>query len=102
MENKALDNTDIKDVKNTTSDVKVFGDGDLFKLLSKASSNEQGWMKSTKAMFTGTGCVVQVTTQIRNADWSHEVAEAVTFVPNVKIVEDIKDGVCVGRHLEAL
>jgi len=102
VENKALNNTKISDVKKTTSDVEVFGDGDLFKLLSKASSRSQGWMKSTKAMFTGTGCVVQVTTQVQNPDYTHSIAEAVTFVPNVKIVEDMKDGVCVGRHLEAL
>lgn len=102
MSEKALDNTEIKDVKQTTSDVKVFGDGNLFQLLSKASSFNQGWMKSTKAMFTGTGCVVQVTTQMKDNDNSLSIAEAVTYVPHVKIVEDVKDGVCIGRHLEAL
>ena len=102
MENKALDNTDIKDVKKTTSDVKVFGDGNLFKLLSKASSVSQGWMKSSKAMFTGTGCVVQVTTEITNPDGSKSIAEALTYVPNTKIVEYVEDGVCKGRRLEAM
>jgi len=102
VENKALNNTKIDDVKKTTSDVEVFGDGDLFKLLSKASSRSQGWMKSTKAMFTGTGCAIQVTTQVQNPDLTHSVAEAITFVPNVKIVEDMKNGICIGRHLEAL
>ncbi|MGL4452412.1 MAG: hypothetical protein ACRCTZ_14665, partial [Sarcina sp.] len=39
------------------------------------------WMKSTKAMeIDGIGCVIQVTTQ-----QGDNVAEAVTFVPGVKI-----------------
>ena len=45
-------------------------------------------MKSTKAMqIDGVGCVVQATTQQRNADGSYSVAEALTFVPGVRIVE---------------
>lgn len=83
---KSLSNTNIEDVKKTTSDIKVFGNGDLFQLLSKASSESQGWMKSCKAMkIEGGGCVVQVTTQYNNPDGSKSVAEALTFVPNVKI-----------------
>jgi hypothetical protein len=62
----------------------VFGDGDLFKLISKASSKNEGWMKSTKAMqIDDVGCVIQVTTQ--QAD---NVSEALTFVPATKIVGD--------------
>lgn len=80
---KQLNNTNIEDVKRTTSDVEVFGNGDLFQLISKASSKSQGWMKSTKAMDTGTGCVVQVTTELTNPDGSKAVAEALTFVPYV-------------------
>ncbi len=44
-------------------------------------------MKSCKAMEVSGGCVVQVTTQ----QWSN-VAEALTFVPNVQIVEDVNGG----------
>jgi len=80
---KTLDNTNVAEAKDQVSDIKVFGNGDLFQLICKASSKEQGWMKSTKAMYTGNGCVVQVTTQQGN-----QVAEALTFVPNVKILED--------------
>jgi CRISPR/Cas system-associated protein Cas5 (RAMP superfamily) len=58
---------------------------DLFKLLSKASSEAEGWMKSTKAMNTGNGVVIQVTTQQRNPDGSYAVAEAVTFVPGCSV-----------------
>jgi hypothetical protein len=82
-EAKAMDITDVKKAKENINDLKVFGNGDTFKLICKASSSAQGWMKSTKAMeIEGVGCVVQVTTQ-----QGDNIAEAVTFVPNVKIVE---------------
>jgi hypothetical protein len=86
---KTLDNINIKDAKSKVSDIKVFGNGNLFQLLSKASSKEQGWMKSTKAMQVESGgCVIQVTTQQKNPNGSYSIAEALTFVPNVKIMED--------------
>ena len=91
MKEKTLDNVNIDDVKKKVSDVVVFGDGDLFELISKASSKEQGWMKSTKAMDTGNGCVVQVTTQQKNIDGTYSLAEALTFVPNV-IIKTAKNG----------
>lgn len=90
MENKTLDNTNVEEAKQKVSDIKVFGNGDLFQLICKASSESQGWMKSTKAMQTPNGCVVQVTTQQRNPDGSYVIAEALTFVPNVTIAEDKK------------
>jgi hypothetical protein len=81
---KTLDVENVEQLKQKVSDVKVVGDGNLFQLLSKASSKEQGWMKSTKAMpIYGIGCVVQVTTQ-----QGDNVAEALTFVPRVRIVSD--------------
>ena len=89
LEEKALNNTNIEDVKKQVSDVEVFGNGDLFQLIAKASSKEQGWMKSTKAMaIPGVGCVVQVTTQQRNPSGAYVIAEALTFVPNVSIHTD--------------
>ena len=92
---KTLHNTDVNGAHKNVPDITVFGDGDMFKLLSKASSEKEGWMKSTKAMaILGVGCVVQVTTQQRNPDGSYSLAEAVTFVPGVTIVEDSQ-----GRHL---
>jgi hypothetical protein len=58
----------------------------------KASSKNEEWMKSTKALeIDGLGCVVQVTTQ-----QCHHVAEAVCFVPGVRIVDDEEFG---GRKL---
>ena len=82
-EEKTLNNTSINDAKQKVSDIEVFGNGDLFQLISKASSKSQGWMKSTKAMETPTGCVIQVTTQNRD-----RIAEALTFVPGSKIMTD--------------
>lgn len=90
---KTLHNSDISGTRVNVKDVQVVGNGDSFKLLCKASSENEGWMKSTKAMeVEGVGCVVQVTTQQRNEDGSYSVAEAVTFVPLCKIVDDVNSG----------
>lgn len=86
-ENKTLDVVSIEDAKTKVSDIVVVGDGNLFKVLSKASSKSQGWMKSTKAMEVPSGVVVQVTTQ-----QGSNVAEALTYVPGVKIVDDENGG----------
>ena len=78
---KTLHNSDISKARENVTDINVFGDGDLFKLISKASSKEEDWMKSTKAMqIDGVGCIVQVSTQQGN-----NVAEALVFVPNITI-----------------
>ena len=83
---KTLSNTDISGARKNVPDVQVFGDGDQWQLLCKASSESEEWMKSTKAMAAGSGVLVQVTTQQRNPDGTYAIAEALTFVPNVKIV----------------
>ena len=88
MESKTLDNTNVAEAKAKISDIKVFGNGDLFQLICKASSESQGWMKSTKAMQTPHGCVVQVTTQQKNIDLTYSIAEALTYVPGVSIGTD--------------
>jgi len=98
MATKSLGNTDINGAKVNVKDIVVFGNGDTFQLLSKASSVAEGWMKSTKAMQVPSGCVVQVTTQQVNPDGSYSLAEAITYVPGTKIVED-KFG---GRKLVSL
>lgn len=85
---KTLDNVDFDQVKKQVSDVKGVGDGNLFRLLCKASSKTECWMKSSKAMeIDGVGCVVQVTTQ-----QGENIAESVCFVPGVKIEDDINGG----------
>ena len=66
-------------------------------MICKASSEKEGWTKSTKAMEVAPaeghtrefrGCVVQVTTQQRNIDGTYALAEAITFVPYCEIAED--------------
>ena len=85
---KTYNNKDIADVRVNVGDVEVVGNGDMFKLLCKASSKKEGWMKSTKAcQIKGIGCIVQVTTQ-----QGANVAESICFVPGVKITEDINGG----------
>jgi len=92
-EGKTLDVVSIEDAQKKVSDLVFVGDGNLFKVLAKASSKSQGWMKSTKAMEVPFGVVVQVTTQ-----QGDNVAEALTYVPGVRIEED-DDG---GRKLVAI
>lgn len=101
---KTLGNTTASQAKDNVKDIEFWGDGDTFKLISKASSKAEGWMKSTKAMqIKGGGCVVQVTTQQKNSDGSYSLAEAITFVPNSEIHE-VKndDGKVIARHIQHL
>lgn len=92
---KTLDNTTADKASKQVEDIKFWGNRNTFKLISKASSEAEGWMKSTKAMeIPSLGCVVQVTTQQGN-----NVAEAVTYVPGSRIIDVIEDGKIVGRFL---
>ncbi|GAV11483.1 hypothetical protein [Paenibacillus sp. NAIST15-1] len=86
MDNKTLNANNIEDAKAKISDIEVYGNGDTFELLCKASSESQGWMKSTKVCNLPNGCLVQVSTQQKNVDGSYSVAEAITFVPDVKMI----------------
>lgn len=95
---KTLKNSDASGVSINVPDVQFFGDGDQWKLLCKASSESEGWMKSTKAMEIGHDVLVQVTTQQMNPDGSYVVAEALALVPFSRIVNDSEEG---GRKLEA-
>ena len=92
MTEKTLYNSDVSGARQNVPDIKVVGNGDMFSLLCKASSQSEGWMKSTKAMEVPGGCVVQVTTHQRNHDGTNSVAEALCFVPGVKIVPDENNG----------
>ena len=96
MSEKSMGNTDVNGARKNVKDIVVFGNGDMFKLLCTSSSQEVGWMKSTKAMEVVGGCVVQITTQQKNIDLTYSVAEALTYVPGVKIAEDVEFG---GRKL---
>ena len=97
MNVKTLHNSDVSGARKNVSDLVVYGNGDAFQLLCKASSRDEGWMKSTKAMqIDGVGCVVQVTTQ-----QGDNVAESITFVPGVRVVS-IGGNVENGRELIAI
>ena len=83
---KILHNSEVSGARQNVSDLVIYGNGDTFQLICKASSKAEGWMKSTKAMeIRGTGCIVQVTTQ-----QGDNVSEALTFVPGVRI--ELVDG----------
>lgn len=79
-EKKTLGNTKASAAKENVRDIQFYGDGDMFKCISKAWSVKEGWMKSTKAMNVPGGIVLQVSTQ-----QGDNVAEAVTFVPGVTV-----------------
>lgn len=87
IQEKSLNVVSIEDAKEKINDIEVVGNGNLWQLLCKASSKSQGWMKSTKGLQTKEGVVLQVTTQQGN-----EIAEALTFVPGVVIVDDVNGG----------
>jgi len=97
---KSLHNTTANGARKNVKDIKFWGDGDTFKLISKASSEVEGWMKSTKAMQAGKAVVVQVTTQQRNPDGSYSIAEALTTVENAEIVDIMENEVVVARQIQ--
>lgn len=78
-ETKTKTVTSNKDLKKKVKDVKVVG-SDLWVLICKASSESEGWMKSTKAMDVGHGVVMQMTTQQND-----HVAETSVFIPGAGI-----------------
>lgn len=91
MTEKTLYNSDASGATKNVPDIQFFGDGDTWQLICKASSQSEGWMKSTKAMEVATGAIVQVTTQQRNPDGSYAIAEAVCFVPGGTVTTSADD-----------
>ena len=100
---KSLHNTCSNGATKNVKDIVFWGNGDTFKLISKASSEAEGWMKSTKAMKCGKDVVIQVTTQQKNPDGSYSLAEALTTAHNKKIVETTDtNGNVVSRTIEEI
>ena len=100
---KSLHNTCSNGATKNVKDIIFWGNGDTFQLISKASSEAEGWMKSTKAMKCGKDVVIQVTTQQKNPDGSYSVAEALTTAHNKKIVETTdQNGNVVSRTIEEI
>jgi hypothetical protein len=89
---KTQHNSHISGAHNNLHNIKVVGNGEMFQLLCNASSQSEGWMKSTKACQVVGGCIVQVTTHQRNHDGTNSIAEALTYVPGVRIDDDVNGG----------
>ena len=100
---KSLQNTTSNGATKNVKDIQFWGDSDTFKLISKASSEAEGWMKSTKAMeIESIGCVIQTTTQQRNPDGSYSLCDTTTFVKDVKISEQLNsDNEVISRKLKS-
>lgn len=76
-------------MKNYTQFV---GNKNAFRPLCKSFNEYEGWTKTVDVMeIPYSGCLIQVTTRQKNSDGSYSVAEALTFVPSVHIVEDEND-----------
>ena len=80
---KTLGNTDVNGTRRNVPDVVVYGNGDTFALWVKASSQSEGWMKTTKVANVPGGALVQTETQQRNPDGSYALSQALTFVTDV-------------------
>ena len=83
MQAKTLTNISPETARVNVPDIEVVGDPGAWKVICKASSKSEGWMKSTKAMTMAMGVLVQVTTQ-----QGGRVAEALTFVPGACLEPD--------------
>ena len=89
---KTLSNVDPDSAAEAVTDMQVIGNPGTWKVLCKAWSDAEGWMKSTKAMAVANDVIVQVSTQQKAPDGSSSVAEALIFVPFMAIQEDAFNG----------
>lgn len=81
----------VKKTEDVQGDVEIVGDPDRLKLLFKADGGT--WVRSTKAMDVGPGCVVQMSTKFLTPQGTWNAAEALTYVPDTVIVgEEEGDG----------
>jgi hypothetical protein len=87
MSEKTLNVFNTNDARARISDIEVKGNPDIWILVCKASSSNQGWMKSTKVLNAPNGCFLQASTQQMNPDGTYSVAESVTFAPGINYVD---------------
>ena len=73
---KPLGVTSVDEAKNQCPDVQFHGDPDRWKLIVKASSEQQRWMHSTKAMDVPGGVVLLVDTQVGG-----QISKALVLIP---------------------
>jgi hypothetical protein len=84
----------VQETKDVQGPVDIVGNPDRLKLLFKAAGKT--WVRSTKAMEVGDGCVVQVSTKFLTPQGAWNLAEAVTYVPGAEIIEEAGGS---GRYL---
>jgi len=91
-ESRPMGITNPEEARSVVSDIKVVGDPDFMSVLSKASSETQGWMKSTKAReVPGLGVLVQFTNRERNPDGSVSLTDSGVWIPGA-FIQETKDG----------
>lgn len=79
---KSLSVSTPEELKVASPDVKLVGDPNAWICISKASSESQGWMHSTKvACVAGSGLLVQTSTELRPHDGVRATSQALVFVP---------------------
>lgn len=83
MKDRTLSNSNMVEATRNVSDLKVVGEGDTFAVWVRASSESQGFFKTTKVANVPGGALVQTETQQRNPDGGYALSQALTFVPYV-------------------
>jgi|SRR3990167_1655874 len=87
MEERTLSNVD-----SSHPGIKTFGNPDNWLYICKAWNQREGWFKSTKALpIPGFGCVMQVSTQQRDAGGRWALSESLVSLPGVSIEEIVDD-----------
>lgn len=84
IKTKSFGNVDAESASVNTPDIRTYGYVSWV-TMSKAWSDEEGWMKSTKAIKLDKSCLVQVSTQQRNLDGTYSLAESLQFMPGYTI-----------------
>lgn len=77
---KDLTVANMEELAEKVPDVVVVGDPGAWELICKASSQSQGWMKSTKRLEVRGGWLYQTETQQRSADGTWALSQALAFV----------------------
>lgn len=78
--------------KEPLSDIETVGNPDMFEVLTSVNFPKEGLSRAIMAMSVRGGCVMAVTTRQKNPDGSYAISDALTFVPNVWIVDDVNGG----------
>lgn len=95
---KTLKNTTASQAKDNVPDLLIWGNGDMWKLICKAHSEKEKWMKTTKAIQLPSGCLIQTETQ-----QGENLSQALEFVPGLAIKENKdNEGKVISRKFIAL